>query len=117
VSRERRARQERHDRERGSEQAYRIVVAELMAIDEPLDRQFLRPDDSSLALVADDVLWHWQADVGRDGYRDGLRGFIADYVRRVDGHHDHGQLGAVWAGHVAGLRDTEPPGSAFEAAR
>jgi len=81
-SRIRRAQEKRHAAEREPGRALDIITAELMAIDEPMGRQFF---GDGLAVIAADVLWHWQADVGESGYPDGLRGFTVAYVRRVDG--------------------------------
>ena len=102
----RRAQKRRHDAERDPERAYAIVVAELMAIDEPMSRQFL---GGSLPMVAADVLYRWQSEIGQAGYPDGLRGYVAAYVRQVDGHAGPGEMGAVWAAHIAGLRAGQQP--------
>ena len=105
-ARVRKAQQRRHDAERDPERAYAIITAELRAIDEPMSRQVL---GDGLPAVAADVLWHWQADVGQAGYPDGLAGFTAAYVRRVDGYAGMHDLDAVWAAHVAELRAGQHP--------
>jgi len=100
-SKVRRAQARKHEREREPERALDIIVAELLALDEPMSRQHLSGDH--LHTVAADILWHWQADIGGRGYPNGLAGYIAGYyLARID-PLDSEASGRAWRDHLATL--------------